>query len=373
MKKSYFFTALLIFAFAVNLKAQYDFIELDGKDPAFWIKFDETVGPFLKVEGTQFNNWEKFDGSMSTDTVSGNAWGGTGDFNDFTMEDLVVNSENFSELFLPTIFWNSYLALPGRPQGIAAYASEGYGGPRGSSARTVCFYVNVSDSARSDVDNGAWDSPYFYGLGNWQVDGERIYWYFNAETMQFTIFFGGETNSITAENVIPKEEWVHLALTVPEGGARADIKLWVNGAIVPFETETGDIETINTTLEASWDGVRIGALVNLWMADYRIYDSELTEGDFKTLLGLNVSAPDFDSQNLFKIYPVPSSTGIFTIETSEPGVSKVIIRNTLGQVVHDQTIGRKALIDVSNLPTGMYFVSLSDDKNNIQTRKVLIK
>ena len=372
MKKSYFFAALLFFAFAANLNAQYDFIELDSKEPVFWIKFDELVGDKLNVEGTQFNNWEKLDGTWATDTVLGHPWGGSGSFEDFTTLEQVVSSDNFSELFLPTIFWDSYLSLPGRPQGVAAYASEGYGGPRGSSARTVCFYVNVSDSARSDAANGAWDSPYFYGLGNWQVDGERVYWYFNPETMQFTIFFGGESRSTTAADVMPKNEWVHLALTIPEGGARADIKLWVNGAVIPFAEETGTMTTLNTTLEAVWDGVRIGALVNLWMADYRIYDSELTEFDVKRLLGLNTSVPDPDQKNLFNIYPVPND-GIFTLEIADAGKSRIIITNTQGQVVRDQIVNKKEIINVSNLPSGMYFVSLSDNKNNLQTRKFLVK
>ncbi len=373
MKKSYFFAALLFFAFAVNLKAQYDFMELDGKSPAFWIKFDELVGNQLKVEGTQFNNWEKFNGTWSTDTVLGAPWGGSGSFGDVTSLEQVVSSDNFSEMFLPTIFWDSYASLPGRPQGIAAYASEGYGGPRGSSARTVCFYVNVTDSARSDGGGGgAWDSPYFYGLGNWQVDGARVYWYFDPITMKFQLFFGGESRSTTAENVMPKNKWVHLALTIPEGGARSGIKLWVNGVVVPFAQETGTMTTLNTTLEASWDGVRIGALVNLWMADYRIYDSELSEFEVKRLLGLNTSVQELGQKNLFNIYPVPND-GIFTLEIADAGKSRIIIANTLGQVVRDQIVDKKEIINVSSLPSGMYFISLSDNNNNLQTRKFLIK
>lgn len=370
MKKNYFFAALLVFAFAVNLQAQ--FIELDGKEPAFHIKFDELVGNKLKVEGTQFNNWEKFDGTWSTDTVLGHPWGGEGSFEDFTMMEQTVSSDNFAELFLPTIHWDSYASLPGRPQGIAAYADEGYGGPRADSARTVSFYVNITDSARADTGAaGAWDKPYFYGLGNWAVDGERLYWYFDPAGMKSSLWFGGSGSS-TAEDVIPKNEWVHLALTVPQGGAVADIKLWVNGVVTPFVDVPGELTTINTTLEAAWDGIRVGALVNLWMADYRIYDMELTESDFKTLLGLNVAAPDLDHQDLFNIYPVPNN-GIFTVEIADPGTRNIVVMNTLGQVVHDQMVDQKETINLSHLPTGMYFVSLRENNRILQTSKVLIK
>jgi len=370
MKKNYFFVALLFAAFAVNLEAQ--FIEVPDKEPAFHIKFDETVGTRLNVEGTQFNNWEKFDGTWATDTVQGHAWGGEGDFNDFTMQEQVVNSDNFAELFLPTIHWDSYLSLPGRPQGVAAYASEGYGGPRADSARTITFYVNVTDSARADTANGAWDVPYFYGTGNWQVDGERLYWYLDPAAMKFNFFFGGSSNSVTADNVIPKNEWVHCALTVPQGGARADMKLWINGVVTPFAEETGEMTTINTTLEAAWDGIRVGALVNLWMADYRVYDAELTQVDFNALLGINTAVSDVSHQDLFTIYPVPND-GIFTLEIADPGMRNIVIRNTLGQVVHDQIVDQQEIINVSDLPSGMYFVSISDNKTNSQTKKMLIK
>jgi len=326
----------------------------------------------LNVEGTQFNNWEKFDGTWATDTVQGHAWGGEGDFNDFTMQEQVVNSDNFAELFLPTIHWDSYLSLPGRPQGVAAYASEGYGGPRADSARTITFYVNVTDSARADTANGAWDVPYFYGTGNWQVDGERLYWYLDPAAMKFNFFFGGSSNSVTADNVIPKNEWVHCALTVPQGGARADMKLWINGVVTPFAEETGEMTTINTTLEAAWDGIRVGALVNLWMADYRVYDAELTQVDFNALLGINTAVSDVSHQDLFTIYPVPND-GIFTLEIADPGMRNIVIRNTLGQVVHDQIVDQQEIINVSDLPSGMYFVSISDNKKNSQTKKMLIK
>lgn len=372
MKKNYFFAALLAFAFAAGLNAQ--FIELEDKEPVFHVKFDETVGTHLKVEGTQFNNWESFDGTWVTDTVEGHPWGGEGDFNEFTMEEQIVSSENFAELFLPAIHWDSYLSLPGRPQGLAAYdgPAGAYGGPRADSARTISFYVMVTDSARADTANGAWDVPYFYGTGNWQVDGERLYWFIDPQAMKFTLFFGGSSNSVTAEDVIPKNEWVHLGLTVPQGGARADVKLWVNGVVVPFAEETGEMTTLNTTLEASWDGVRIGALVNMWMADYRIYDVELTEDDFARLLGINTSAPDPDQENLFNIYPVPND-GIFRVEVAYSGAKKIVIKNTLGQVVHDQIVDQMDVINVSHLPTGIYFVSLCDDHRNLQTRKVLIR
>jgi hypothetical protein len=85
-----------------------------------------------------------------------------------------------------------------------------------------------------------------------------------------------------------------------------------------------------------------------------------------------VSARDFDQENLFNVYPVPND-GIFKVEVADPGTWNIVLRNTLGQVVHDQIVDQTEMINVSHLPSGMYFVSLSDNNKSLQTKKVLIK
>lgn len=381
MKKNYFFAALLILAFAVNLNAQ--FVELEGKEPAFHIKFEGVYpGGKLVTEGTQMTNFVAFDGTEVTegDTVRGHGWGG-GVFDVFTFQEQIVNSENFDELFLPTMHWDSYVSEPTRPQGIAAYTDGhgGYLGPIGTSPRTVSMYVFYTDSARVDTaGTTAWGGNHMlFDVGQWNLEGGggMTRWLLDPATMKFQ-FDWGLAADFTAENMFERNKWVHLALTIPEGGLRDNVKLYVNGVLQEFVAEeaTGSETTsLNTTGAAGWDGIRIGRLANVWMADYRVYADELSEVEVRKLLGLNaVSTPNYESKNLFNIYPVPNN-GIFTVETAAPGVSNVIIRNTLGQVVHNQVVGQKQVVDVSNLSTGMYFVTLSDSKNNVEAKKILIK
>ena len=382
MKNNYFLATLLMAAMTFNLNAQ--FIELDGKDPVFLLEFYQEFDADgrLLVNGTEaFNNFINTDGILiENDTIKGHAWGG-GTFENWTFMEQIVSSENFEELFLPTMFWDSYLSIPDRPQGIAAYSNGngGYMGPRGTSGRTISMYVFYTDSARVDTaGTAAWGGDHMlYDAGQWDLEGGggMTRWLLNPANMKMQ-FDWGLAADFTAENMFSRNEWVHLALTIPEGGARAGVKLYINGVEQEFvaEESTGPETTIlNTTPTASWDGIRIGRLANVWMADYRVYDTELSRNEINLLLGKDVSSvQNLGKEKLFKIYPVPND-GVFTVETSDTGLSKLIIRNTLGQVVHNQTIEQKEQLDISSLPVGTYFVSVTDSKNNVQTRKILLK
>ncbi|MEX2369545.1 MAG: T9SS type A sorting domain-containing protein [Bacteroidales bacterium] len=381
MKKNYFFAALLVFAIAGKLNAQYDTIQLEDKRPVFHLLFNEFIDDYFRNIGSEEHTFVIHSGETITedqgDQIRGHNWSGIGSLKDFTRSEVVVSSDNFGqELFLPTIFWDSYLSLNPRPQGVGAYSDShgAYMGPAYTSARTICFFVNVSDSARDARPNGAWDFPMFYSWGNNEIAGQRLHWYCYPDSMELGISWGKGVWSRTTEDAFLKNEWVHLGLTIPAEGTVADAKLYING--IPTDLVTPDTSLnveINTTPQAAWDGIRLGCMVNLSMADYRVYDVELTENEMRNLIGLNnVSVQSFDHQDLFNIYPVPNN-GIFTVEVTEPGVNHVVIRNVLGMVVHDQTVEQKEVMDVSNLPVGMYFVSLYDSNKKVQTRKFLIQ
>ena len=382
MRKNYFFITLLLAAFTVNLNAQ--FIELDDKDPVFRLRFEAEFDGSgrLLVDGTEaFNNFVNNDGVLiEDDTIKGHAWGG-GTFENWTFEEQIVSSDNIEEMFLPAMHWDSYLSIPDRPQGIAAYSNNngGYSGPRGTSPRTVSFFVFYTDSARVDTaGTSAWGGDHMlFDGGQWDLEGGggMIRWLLDPSNMKME-FDWGLAKDFTAENMFPRNEWVHLALTVPDGGARAGVKLYVNGVEQEFVAEeaTGtEVTTLNTTPTAGWDGIRIGRLANVWMADYRVYDTELSRTEINLFLGKDVSSVQIlEHESLFNIYPVPND-GVFNIETSEVGLSKLVIRNTLGQIVHNQFVNQSETIDISSLPKGMYFVSLTDSNANVQTKKIMLK
>jgi len=72
-----------------------------------------------------------------------------------------------------------------------------------------------------------------------------------------------------------------------------------------------------------------------------------------------------------KIYPVPSSSKI-TIETSEiPDNTSLTILNLNGQtLIIRQITGPKRQVDFTDLPGGVYFVRLSNDRT-VQVGKII--
>lgn len=369
MKKFYAIASLFLALFLTSANAQ--FIEIDGKEPVFHIKFDSLTAGDSRLDnvGTEHYQYTSNLGEVTDDTIEGHSWGG-GLFSGFTFQEQTVKENT-----LPTMFWNSYLAYPNRPQGIAAYSRStgGYMGPRGSSARTISFFMHATDSARADTANGAWDINYLYGCGVPGVAGERLYWYYHPDVNKFNIWFGGDANSATSEGAISNNTWVHLALVIPEGGARADIKLYIDGVETFFDEENGDLSLVlNTTPEADWDGVRVGALSNMWMADYRIYDQVLTSSEVNILAANSSVSINTSELSEFKIYPVPSK-GVFTIECENLDLKQVVINNLIGQKVYEGLIEQSKIINVSDLEAGIYFVTVRDSRNMVSTQKMIIE
>jgi len=225
--------------------------------------------------------------------------------------------------------------------------------------------------ARADTANGAWDINYLYGCGVPGVAGERLYWYYHPNVDKFNIWFGGDANSATSEGVINKNEWVHLALVIPVGGARADIKFYINGVETFFDEENGDLGLVlNTTPEADWDGVRVGALSNMWMADYRIYDQVLTSSEVQEIAGNGTATHNMEKHEL-NIYPIPNN-GNFTVEYDGIGDNEVVINNILGKTVHKEVFNGKKTFNLSYLSPGTYFVTVKDSNNNHTIHKMIV-
>lgn len=368
MKKNYAILLSIMLFFMLDVTAQ--FTKIEGKDPVFHIKFNAMTADDTRLDndGTEHYSFTNYYGVVVDDTIEGHSWGG-GLFSGFTMEDQVVVANT-----LPTMFWNSYPSYPNRPQGIAAYSRNngGYMGPSGSSARTISFFIYATDSARADTAHGAWDINYLYGCGIPGVAGERLYWYYHPDVQKFNLWFGADANSATSEGAINANEWVHLALVVPEGGARADVKLYINGVETFFDEENGDLGLVlNTTPEAEWDGVRIGALSNIWMADYRIYDQVLTSTEVAFLADNNTLSIDDNEKQTFSIYPTPNN-GNFTVEFENNDSKEVCISNILGETVHKEIVNGKKSFNLSNLNKGTYFIYVKDTRNNLTVRKMII-
>lgn len=368
MKKVYIISFIIIALFAMNTNAQ--FVKIDGKDPVFHIKFDSLTAGDTRLHncGTDEFSFTKNDGTEVNDTIEGHGWGG-GFWSGFTYENASLVSGT-----IPSIFWNSYLSYPDRPQGIAAYSrgNGGYMGPFAGEAMTISFYIHATDSVRSDTANGSWGNPYLYGCGNWGGDpGNVVYLNFDPGTMKIFIDYGGGNWTSYGEDLFAKNEWVHFALTVPAGGSRADIKFYMNGVELFVDDEAGDMSVVNLTPAADWDGIRVGNLSNMWMADFRVYDMELSAAEVAQFME-PTGVVNKKALNNFKAYPVPNN-GVFTVEFNDNDIRTINVVNTIGQIVHSQDVEGMGTIDVSDLPAGPYFITTKGANQATSASKIIIE
>ena len=89
---------------------------------------------------------------------------------------------------------------------------------------------------------------------------------------------------------------------------------------------------------------------------------------------INSNKPVKPTHDLYKIFPNPT-TGIINIRSQQKSqnITKVDLYNTSGNRIKTQIVsGQNAYLDLSDFPSGSYFIRLSNDKN-VLTKHILIE
>ena len=87
---------------------------------------------------------------------------------------------------------------------------------------------------------------------------------------------------------------------------------------------------------------------------------------------------DLESKNIFQIMPNPSS-GWFklSLELAEMQEANLVLYNSIGQVVYKEVLGQVEILDkdlnFSQLPTGVYFLSLTTENGLLETKHLMIQ
>lgn len=120
------------------------------------------------------------------------------------------------------------------------------------------------------------------------------------------------------------------------------------------------------------------ALPNAWLksinAGYEVYTGEsvLKIEKFKIILNEALKIETFNQEKEAEIYPNPT-TGKFNISVKSMQNPILVIFNAVGQIVYKAfIIGQNKQIDVSDLPTGIYYVHLTYKSQSKQVFKKLI-
>jgi len=120
------------------------------------------------------------------------------------------------------------------------------------------------------------------------------------------------------------------------------------------------------------DGVRVEGLRCYWVEDNLVYSNggEDCDAIYEELHGLEENNPSTDSE-ILTVYPNPTNGFLFVETHGRASLSDQVYRvtNLMGQTLMTGNITAETIkIDVSNLPEGMYFISIGGD-----SRKFVVK
>jgi hypothetical protein len=157
--------------------------------------------------------------------------------------------------------------------------------------------------------------------------------------------------------------------------------LFVGGEVHPFIQYAPGLRVFSTWL-SDYHGLYILANYNGHLF-FDEMNSLLSLKQNAVLLKMNLSTgvsvydhdlEDDKDQGLFSVFPNPSSLGMFYIACSEPDlrIRKIIVKNTREQVIHSYAGGDlPMMIDLSNKPSGVYFIIIEHEEGT-STKKVVI-
>lgn len=169
--------------------------------------------------------------------------------------------------------------------------------------------------------------------------------------------------------------WMDLSATLPDIPVN-DIVQADNGRLY-VATDIGVFGSANGG--TSWEAISSG-MPNVVVTDMHIhepsgylYAATYGRSIYKIDLSQIVLGTDSELLNAeLTIFPNPASD-VVTISTSKNLEGQISIYNELGRLVLSEEIsGTQKTLSVSNLPTGLYFVSVSSENRKI-TKKLIIK
>jgi hypothetical protein len=228
------------------------------------------------------------------------------------------------------------------PGGLALYKNSTYGD----------FDISMNAKINKWVE-GAIDPKVDFAIAFGYKDGaDYLYMLFTGEGKDgiYKVTDAGATLVGTGNAAASLSDTAYHAYRLVRSGST--VTAYVDGEV--YLTETDD------------------ALSSEGMIGMGSYNDIAFFDDFKNE---SAGATSVDNKSLlaFSVFPNPAENNI-TVQ-SENVISRISVRSLLGQELIHQQVDKSgpANVDVSQLSTGFYFVTIIDNNGNSQTRKFLIK
>lgn len=208
-----------------------------------------------------------------------------------------------------------------------------------------------------------------------------VYMNIQSSTGKYQISYGDGSNSyssstrrtFTSNSIIDPNNWHHIAIVV---NSQNDMKIYVDcannngsysgtGGSLQYSGFPGVLGRHDRSLSNPADYFK-GAI-----DDFRYWDRSLTEQEIDILCNdrLNIDNYTIGSDVSVKVFPNPSVSGKFNIETNYNNFTKVEVYNTLGNLVFKSNY--KSQIDLSQLSKGMYYLSIYGVEKSVN-KKIII-
>jgi len=95
--------------------------------------------------------------------------------------------------------------------------------------------------------------------------------------------------------------------------------------------------------------------------------------DYTINIATTTGVNEIGNEANFEVFPNPS-TGIFTITAGNIDIETIDIYSLCGNIIYQQAfIGSQSIIDLSNLPKGLYFVKVKNSLNAVSTKMISIQ
>ena len=158
-------------------------------------------------------------------------------------------------------------------------------------------------------------------------------------------------------------------INIPDSGFFISLQLPTTvGDTVVLLCSRNDSSHVNYAWDYGMNGWRAYSNSN----DWELYTS-LTL--FPVICYAPASIEQFETQNeSFRIYPNPANTVLQVTFTGDIENKNIEIYNILGNCVHSQvTMLPNCQINIAELASGVYFIIITDNKNNRVTKKLIVE
>ena len=215
--------------------------------------------------------------------------------------------------------------------------------------------------------NGNTNGQRIFDFGN----GQTEYMYLSPKVVLGGLRFGirnGVTEQQLNAPTLPTGKWSHLAVTLGSAGA----SMYLNGSLVAasnaIKTSPLDFKPVLNYIGRSQTTY---PLLNGKIDDFRVYNYALSANEIAGIAGMPSDVENLDFKRGLSVWPVPANEVLFLNYTSlnDNSMTTISLFNTDGRLIMRKFNVNE--LNVSEIPSGIYFLKLTNRKDSFAKRIVI--